>query len=123
MSRKMECHRNSAGEPHIELGWLIKSVMVLAIAGALTALATAVIGFPSLANDVKAQQEELNSLEASQHVIVQNQRVIDEEVRNLKADSALAQNKLDAVLKALKVTEQFRRPPPEPTRLEDPKDE
>lgn len=112
----------NGNEPTLVFGWVIKAAGVSLISAAIGGIALALLSVPALKTDAKAQKKEVESLQKSQHVIVSNQRVIDEEVRNLKADQSLANGKLDEVLVLLKSTKQFKRPAVENSRLKDPED-
>lgn len=91
-------------------------------AGAI-ALATLVygvlMGYPGLVSKVLAQETDITVLEIAQEVLAKNQRVIDESVRDLKADSEWTQLKLDALLEEMNVTKRIPRPKLKPTELEE----
>ena len=101
------------GSGSIEVSWALKIAGGLALTAALTGGTAAVIGYPTLRSDV-------DEIVVAQTTSERNLRVVDEDVRNLKADSKLAQDKLDALLEAAEVHRSFRRPDVEPTRLKEP---
>lgn len=118
---------NGDGSQSIDLGWVIKIILGLAIASFIGTVA----GVPLLSYDVAAQEEKIAAIEtaqkekikiieAAQSAIARNQVVIDEQVRNLKADSDWTQLKLNALLEANNVTKRINRPSVSDSKLEKP---
>ncbi|KKN09567.1 hypothetical protein LCGC14_1045290 [marine sediment metagenome] len=95
-------------------GWLVKLMVGAVCAAGVVGLATLVYGvlsgYPGLVTKVKAQETRTEALEGGQAILAINQRVMDEAVRNIEADSGWTQLKLDALLEEAKVTKRIRRP-------------
>jgi len=106
------------GVTHVDMGWLLKSLISAGVLGAMTAVLTVVIGYPALSQKVEDQSAKNVRLENTQATLAKNQKVIDEQVRNLKADSKWTQEKLDALLEAEGITKRIPRPLVEDSKLE-----
>jgi endonuclease/exonuclease/phosphatase (EEP) superfamily protein YafD len=119
MARSAQVRHDEDGNAHIDLGWLLKTLIGAGALGALTTLAGIVIGFPSFINRIEATEAEQKKMKAAQHVIAKNQRIIDENVRQLQAESEWTQKKLDVLLTKAGVTERITRPRVERSQLED----
>lgn len=118
MSRKPQVRQGEDGTVHIDLGWIIKSVISGGAVVALVAAYSSVTGVGPLTKRVSAQELRLESLEDSQRTMARNQRVVDEEVRIVKANTSWIQEALEVVLEKAGVTKRIPRPAVEPSRLE-----
>lgn len=116
MARAPKVCQNGDGSQSVDLGWVVKTVLALAIASFIGTVA----GVPLLSKDVSAQEEKIKVMEKTQDRIVRNQGVIDEQVRGLKADSEWTQLKLNALLEANNVTKRINRPNVSDSKLEKP---
>ena len=100
--------------------WWVKPLIVTGTLVLISSVLGLLAGYPSLAQGVSANADRISSLEASQKVIVANQRLIDEGVRNIQADSEFILDKTDEVLQMVNSTKQFKRPKVKPSQLRDP---
>lgn len=117
MAKTLKVQTKDDGSLSIDLGWAIKLVLGLVI----TSIVGSVASIPFLSIDVSAQETRLKIVEAAQSRVERNQALMDETMRNLKADSDWAQLKLDRLLTALQVTERIDRPDVLESKLEKPK--
>lgn len=117
MSRSPSVQNNTDGSQRIDLGWLIKSVIIVIVISGLGLVWNSAITVPSLADDLEEQEIRITRVEDGQKIITHNQIVIDEQVRGLRADSSWAQEKLNALLEAAGVTKRIKRPQVEDSEL------
>lgn len=104
--------QNEGQPPTLEWSWAVKTTAGIVLAGFLSSLAVVLLGYPSLADDVKEQEQKVKVLE-------KNQRKIDETVRNVQADTRWTNAKLDAMLMEMGITKRITRPEVEDSKLED----
>lgn len=104
----------------MEFQWWVKPLIVAGCLAAFSSILGLVSSYPSLAQGVSDNTARISSLEESQKVIVANQRLIDEGVRNIQADSEFILDKTDEVLQMVNSTKQFKRPKVKPSQLRDP---
>lgn len=97
-------------QTHIELGWLVKSIMTFGALGAIGTIATIVLGYPSLAEDVEENTAAIEQIESALRKAQRNQIKIDERLRRQEAGQTWANSKLDALLEAGGVNKRIPQP-------------
>lgn len=113
MAKNICLEPNDNGSYNINLGWFIRGIIGIL----LVFILTSTVGFPIIVKDVLAQEEEIKVIKKAQEIVERNQIVIDENVRNLTADSKWTHKKLNALLEAEGITI-IERPDVEDSKLE-----
>ena len=114
MSRRPEVVENGDGSTRVDLGSIVSTLIVVGVLSGLSALGTVGI----LAHQASAEEARVEKIELEVDRQGRNQMRIDECQRRIRQDTKHANDKLDAVLEALKVTERIPRPPLPPSSLE-----
>ena len=111
--------KQGEGPARVELGWLLKSLISAGAVAALISVTGVMVGFPSLADDVKDNEKRISAVERALKATTRNQMKIDEVVRQQSADQEWANKKLDALLEASGINRRIPRPKIPDSTLED----
>jgi len=88
---------------------------VLALLSAAVIAGGVLVRVEMVAADQEETEKKINCLKT-------NQRLLDENQRQLQADMAWSHEKLDIILNAIGHSEQVKRPDVEPSRMKEPED-